>query len=240
MESLSYLVAFSLGLFGSAHCLGMCGGIIGALTLSVDQSRPRERILILLGYNFGRVAGYVLIAVIFYLLVSVPASYLSLSFMRVLAGLLLIAMGFYLADWWRGLQYLEKAGGLLWQKIQPFSQTLLPVRTVKQALLLGVLWGWLPCGLIYSALVYSSTADSVYQAALLMASFAAGTLPAVLFGSLFAENILNLVRKKSLRTLMAVFFIGFGVWTLWSSFAHRAHEPSLLEHSDSTNPQHSH
>lgn len=240
MEPISYVAAFSLGLLGSAHCLGMCGGIIGALTLSIGQVGQYQRLLYLLSYNVGRIASYVSIAIIFYVLVSVPASYFSLNFMRILAGLLLIAMGLYLANWWRGLRYLEKIGGLLWKKIQPFSEALLPVRTAGQALLLGALWGWLPCGLVYSALVYSATADSVSQVALLMLSFALGTLPAVLSGSLLADKVLHLVRKKSVRAFIGILLICFGIWTLWVSVSDHSHKALPSENSGPADSRHLH
>ncbi len=225
MDYLAFFSAFSIGLLGGAHCIGMCGGVIGALTMAIDAKHYQRRLLLISAYNIGRVSSYVIIAVIFYLLVNSIENYLSLNIMRTIAGLLLIAMGLYLANWWRGLTYLEKLGGYLWRFLQPLSKPLLPVTKNWQALFLGAIWGWLPCGLIYSALAYSATASSVQSAALIMLSFAMGTLPAVLLGSLFAERFSIVIKQKNIRVTMAVLIIIFGIWTLLNS--HHGHGESI-------------
>ncbi|MFT7490585.1 MAG: sulfite exporter TauE/SafE [Pseudohongiellaceae bacterium] len=214
MEYLEFFTAVSIGLLGGAHCIGMCGGVIGALTMAVDARDSKRRLTLIVAYNMGRISSYVLIAVLFFLLVDQLESYFALSIMRNIAGLLLIAMGLYIANWWRGLVYLEKLGAHLWRWIQPLSKTLVPVRTIWHALLLGLLWGWLPCGLIYSALVYSATASNVGQAALIMFGFALGTLPTVLLGSFMAERFISLIKAKNVRVVMALLMIIFGVWTI--------------------------
>lgn len=223
-----------MGLLGGAHCIGMCGGIIGALTMAVDAGDTKRRCLLLVLYNLGRMSSYVFIALIFYLLVDSLESYFALNIMRYLAGLLLIAMGLYIADWWRGLVYLEKAGSLLWRKLQPLGKSLVPVKKNWQALLLGALWGWLPCGLIYSALVYSATASSSLEAGLIMLSFAVGTLPAVLLSGLFAERVMSFIKHKLTRSIMALLMIAFGLWTLANN--HSAHHHSI----ESTSEHHHH
>ncbi|MGH1484651.1 MAG: sulfite exporter TauE/SafE family protein [Cellvibrionaceae bacterium] len=223
MDYLSLLTAFSIGLLGGAHCIGMCGGIIGALTMSLKADQYWARLYLILSYNMGRILSYVLIALLFYSIVSSLDGYLSLGFMRIIAGLLLIAMGLYLANWWRGLVYLEKAGGFLWRFIQPIAKSFMPVKTIPQAFLLGMIWGWLPCGLIYSALVYSATGTSAYSAALIMLSFALGTLPAVLLSGLLAERLIAIIQIKHVRIVMAILIIIFGLWTIINSHSHGAH-----------------
>ena len=217
MDYLSLITAFSMGLLGGAHCIAMCGGIIGALTISLKPDQYWQRLYLILSYNLGRILSYMLIALLFYQLVSSLAAYLSLGFMRIVAGLLLIAMGLYLANWWRGLVYLEKAGGFLWQYIQPMARSLMPVKSIPQAFLLGMIWGWLPCGLIYSALVYSATANNAYSAVLVMLGFALGTLPAVLLSGLLAERLLAIIQIQQVRIVMSILIIFFGVWTIVNS-----------------------
>ncbi|HEV8494838.1 MAG TPA: sulfite exporter TauE/SafE family protein, partial [Candidatus Angelobacter sp.] len=99
--------AFLLGLFSSAHCVGMCGGIMGALSMAVPANAKARRWLILLSYNLGRIFSYASMGAI----VGIFAQQITASggavWLRWLAGLLLIAMGLYLANWWRGLTYLE-------------------------------------------------------------------------------------------------------------------------------------
>ena len=220
MELSHLFIAFSIGVLGGAHCIGMCGGIMGALTMAIDTRQYQRRFLMVLAYNLGRVSSYLLIASVFYLFVSQVEQYFALSIIRTLSGLLLIAMGLYLADWWRGLVYLEKAGSHLWRYVQPLSRSLLPVKHFHQALLLGFLWGWLPCGLIYSALVYSSAAQSVTGAVCIMLAFAIGTLPAVMASGLLAERLAALIRHAMLRKTFAIGIIGFGIWTLWYAHSH--------------------
>ncbi len=219
----SLFVAFSIGILGGAHCIGMCGGIIGALTMAVSAENYTKRLLMVLSYNVGRVISYVLIAGLFFAVVDSLQQYFALQFMRYVAGILLIMMGLYLANWWRGLLYLEKVGAIAWKYIQPLGQRLLPVSSYPQALLLGVIWGWLPCGLIYSALAYSASATSTIHAMLIMLAFALGTLPAVLASGLFAERLLVIVKNKGLRTLFSLLIIIFGVWTLYLASAHSGH-----------------
>lgn len=238
MDWLPFISAFTIGLLGGAHCLGMCGGIIGALTMALENDAPRSRFQLVLIYNLGRILSYVLIALLFYSLIAVTADYFKLSWMRWIAGLLLIAMGLYLADWWRGLSYLEKIGNRIWQYIQPLSQSLLPVRSFRQALLLGLIWGWLPCGLIYSALAYSATASTAIQAGFIMLCFGLGTLPTVMSSGLVAEKLLGLIRQKPVRAAAGILMISFGAWTLYHASAHGSHDSQLSIEDHSHHTQH--
>ncbi len=231
MDYFSFVTALSIGLLGGAHCIGMCGGVIGALTMAVDTRDSTRRISLISAYNIGRISSYVLIAVIFYLLIDQIESYFALSIMRSLAGFLLIAMGLYLANWWRGLVYLEKLGAHLWRLIQPLSKSLLPVKTLSHAALLGFIWGWLPCGLIYSALVYSATASSAANAAFIMFGFSLGTLPTVLLGSFMAERFSVFIKTKSVRNVMAICIIIFGIWTIINNHAHHVGHGLHSSHS---------
>lgn len=220
MDIPSLIVAFSVGVLGGTHCIGMCGGIMGALTMAVDADNHRRRMCLVLFYNLGRIASYVFIAWLFYSVIHSIDQYFVLQVMRYIAGLLLIAMGLYLANWWRGLVYLEKLASGLWRYLQPLSRSLIPVRSLTQALMLGALWGWLPCGLIYSALAYAMTAETSLQASSMMLAFGVGTLPAVMATGLLAERMAFLVKAKKLRYTFAVIIIIFGVWTLWHAMSH--------------------
>ena len=221
-----YLIAFSLGLLGSAHCIGMCGGIMGALSFAVSAQAKFQRLALLLLYNLGRLSIYGLMG----LLVGFLGSLFNkeLNVLRVVAGVLLIAMGLYLTNWWRGLVFLEKLGAILWRHIQPYSRYLLPVRAWWQALLLGVMWGWLPCGLIYSTLTYAASQGQPSVAAGVMLVFGLGTMPALMTGSLVAEHVQGrlhqqLIQNRSVRYGFGVAIMLFGVWTLWGSLQHWGH-----------------
>ncbi|WP_226705165.1 sulfite exporter TauE/SafE family protein [Microbulbifer elongatus] len=215
--------ALAIGFFGSSHCVGMCGGISGALGLAVPGQKPAWPRLI--GYSTGRVASYALMG----LLVGMLGAYLAtdiasgLAPLRIVAGLMLIAMALYLADWWRGLVWLERGGAVLWRGVQPLSRKLLPVNSTPQAIALGALWGWLPCGLVYSALAFALAQGSGEQAALAMLAFGLGTVPAVLATGAAAARLRTLVQKPGVRLGMALLVFVFGIWTLWGAAGHGAH-----------------
>ncbi|MBV1930636.1 MAG: sulfite exporter TauE/SafE family protein, partial [Porticoccaceae bacterium] len=143
--------------------------------------------------------------------------------LRGIAGLLLISMGLYLAGWWRGLTLLEKAGQRLWQYLQPLAQGLLPVRTARSAILLGLVWGWLPCGLVYTALAYAATAASPLTGIAQMAAFGLGTLPAVLVGGLSMAKYGRILQGKNFRRVFALSLVAYGLWTLVPVFMIHKH-----------------
>lgn len=229
---LALLSALTLGFVSSLHCVGMCGGIMGALTMAVSPQNQRQKAFYILSYNLGRIITYALMgALLGGILATIPAANMTL---RWVAGLLLIAMGLYLANWWQGLTYLERAGGFLWRRVQPLSKPLLPVDAGYKAFILGGIWGWLPCGLVYSALVFAATQQNAYQSALVMAAFGLGTLPAVFATGMAAESLRRVAQKTGLRRVMALFIIVFGAWTLWAS------TPLMHDHGDHSHHQDSH
>ncbi|WP_228292295.1 sulfite exporter TauE/SafE family protein [Candidatus Thiothrix anitrata] len=185
-----YLAAFLVGLFGGVHCVGMCGGIVGALTFSLPNAK-RESLgslaPMLLAYNTGRVSGYVLAGALMgglgaaFLAVLSPDSVLLFNrILQVFAALFMIALGLYLAEVWYGVAKVEQIGRTLWRHVEPLGRRFMPVNSPVKAFPLGFVWGWLPCGLVYSVLAWAFAAGSVLDGALLMLAFGAGTLPALL------------------------------------------------------------
>ena len=206
--------ALILGLLGGGHCLGMCGGLMGALTLAIPKEQRSRRFRLLLAYNLGRIFSYATAGLLIGLAGWAVANSPAALFMRVLAGLLLIAMGLYLAGWWSGLTRIESLGRGLWRYIQPVANRLLPVSSLPRALLLGALWGWLPCGLVYSTLLWSASQGNALDSALLMLAFGLGTWPVLLATGLAAERVTALLRKRSVRMAGGLLVIAFGIWTL--------------------------
>lgn len=217
------LTAFLLGLFSSAHCVGMCGGIMGALSMAIPAKEPLRRLIILCSYNIGRLLSYVLMGVLVGMFAQQITESGGASALRWLAGLLLIAMGLYLANWWRGLTYLESAGRYLWAYVQPIGKHLMPVNSPVKGLLLGALWGWLPCGLVYSALAYSMAQGHWSSSGLVMLAFGVGTLPSLLLAGIAAQQLTRLLQLRQLRWVMAVLIILFGLWTIWGASGHEHH-----------------
>jgi len=128
--------------------------------------------------------------------------------------LFMVSLGLYLCGWWHGLTRIERIGGVLWRRIEPLGRRLLPVRTLGQAFGIGLVWGWLPCGLVYSVLIWSVSAGGAAEGALLMLSFGLGTLPAVLALGTFAASLAKLVRKIWVQYLAGVLVIAFGLYQI--------------------------
>lgn len=215
--------AFLLGLFSSAHCVGMCGGIMGALSMAIPANARARRWLILLGYNLGRIFSYTLMGAIVGLFAQQITESGGAVWLRWLAGLLLIAMGLYLANWWRGLTYLETGGRYLWAYLQPLGKALMPVDSTAKALALGGIWGWLPCGLVYSALAYAMAQGDATGGGLVMLAFGLGTLPAVLATGFVAQQLGRLLQCRQIRWSFALVVILFGLWTIWGG-GHGSHQ----------------
>jgi sulfite exporter TauE/SafE len=206
--------ALVLGLLGGGHCLGMCGGLMGALTLAIPPEQRGRRLRLLLAYNLGRVLSYACAGLLLGLAGWAVASSPAALALRVVAALLLIAMGLYLAGWWSGLTRIEALGRGLWRHIQPVASRLLPVSSLPRALLLGALWGWLPCGLVYSTLLWAASQGNAGYSAALMLAFGLGTWPVLLATGLAAERVNSLLRRRSVRMAGGLLVILFGLWTL--------------------------
>ena len=215
---LSYPGAFLIGLLGSTHCLGMCGGISASLSMAlpVGKGFRLRQTLLLLAFNAGRIGSYALIAALVALVsTSAAAQWQSLGLvLRALAGLLLIFMGLSMGQWWQGIRYVERAGAPVWKRLSPLTRKFLPVHNVGQALALGALWGWLPCGLIYSTLGWAALQPTTGSAALTMVFFGLGTLPSMLATGYAAGWIRGLQNQMLFRKLTGALLIAFGLWTL--------------------------
>ncbi|MBI6951254.1 sulfite exporter TauE/SafE family protein [Pseudomonas sp. CCOS 191] len=206
--------ALVLGLLGGGHCLGMCGGLMGALTLAIPHEQRSRRLRLLLAYNLGRILSYAAAGLLLGLAGVALASSPLATGLRVAAALLLIAMGLYLAGWWSGLTRIEALGRGLWRHVQPLATRLLPVSSLPRALLLGALWGWLPCGLVYSTLLWAASQGDALHSAALMLAFGLGTWPVLLATGLAAERVGSLLRRRGVRMAGGVLVILFGLWTL--------------------------
>lgn len=211
--------AFLLGLLGSGHCLGMCGGLSSALGLNTQPISPlgsgKLLNLNILAYNLGRVISYSFAGLIVGSIGFWLAKHLSgLNVLRYLSGIMLILMGLYLGKWFNGIMYTEKLGKLLWPYLQPLSKKFIPIRSFKDAFIVGMVWGWLPCGLVYSALIWASLESNIFASTLIMLCFGLGTLPAMLATGIFAQQFNQFVRKPWFRNASACLMIMFGAWSL--------------------------
>jgi sulfite exporter TauE/SafE len=181
----------------------------------------------LLTYNSGRLLSYALAGLIVGLLSNAAAELFQIRYPigGLVGGGFMIALGIYIGGWYATLTSLEHLGGKLWRRIEPFGRKLMPVTSLPQALGLGLLWGWLPCGLVYSTLAWSATAASATQSALLMLAFGAGTLPMLLAMGGLAHKLQAFTRNRWTRYIAGALLIAFGVMILVKATggAHHVH-----------------
>lgn len=217
MIETSFLVLFLTGLLGGGHCIGMCGGIVTALSLNLPDQR---RGFILLAYNAGRMASYVLIGALLGGLAEAGLTLLQLRPLQLalylLANVMIIGMGLYLAGLSPAVTRIEALGKPIWRRLQPLLAPLLPVRHPGQALLAGALWGWLPCGLVYSASLTALASGSAAHGALAMLAFALGTLPNLLAMGVFASTLKSWLQKRPVRLAAGLAVVGLGLYQLLS------------------------
>ncbi len=229
LTAVPYFAAFIAGALGGVHCIGMCGGVVGALVHGLPQT-ARGRISTLLpfvlSYNLGRVLSYAAGGAIAGYLGFAAADwiteYRSWFFLRIAAALLMIGLGLYIAGWWMGLTAVERLGARLWHRIRPIGNRLLPIRRWQQALLLGVLWGWLPCGLVYTVLVWSFAAGGWREGAMLMMSFGAGTMPLLVLLGVTTGRLTAYLQRRTVRGVAGLAVIMFGLWTLAATLVHQS------------------
>jgi len=217
MPDSGFLALFLVGLLGGTHCVGMCGGIVGALSMGGPP-----RFSLHLAYNGGRILSYVAAGAIAGALGGLTTTLSGQLPLRialyVLANLMLIALGLYLMGITQALAFTERLGQNLWKRIQPMTRRFLPARTPAQAFPLGLLWGWLPCGLVYSALATALTAGSAGRGALLMLAFGLGTLPNLLLAGFLLARLRDWVQLRAVRIAAGLLVAGFGAWGLFGAW----------------------
>jgi uncharacterized protein len=225
--------AFIIGLLGSGHCIAMCGGITTMLTSAINKpnsygdiasittknnnaSKSYSKRSLLLSYHLGRIFSYSLIGAIVGFTGSLAAKNLGLplTFLRFLAAIFLILLGLYLGQWLMWLNRVEALGKYLWKYLSPLAKHVIPVNSPKKALGLGALWGWLPCGLIYSTLTWSLASGSALTGASIMLCFGLGTVPALITLSLGINSVKNLLTNDNFRKTMAMSLIIYGCYSL--------------------------
>jgi sulfite exporter TauE/SafE len=216
MTEFSIIAVFFVGLLGGVHCLGMCGSIVGILTAQLPEDGARWPFHI--AYNCGRISSYTLAGLLvgtigqagMLLRDVVPVQHLLFA----LSSLMLIALGLYLAGIWSMVRRIEQAGGMLWQRIQPLTRPLFPITTPARALMLGTLWGWLPCGLVYSVLVTALASGHAQSGAWVMLAFGLGTLPNLLAIGVFWERCRLWVQSPRVRLFAGLMVMAFGIYGL--------------------------
>lgn len=216
MSVAALTAVFLVGLLGGTHCLGMCGGIVTALTVQMPRDRPRWSLH--LAYHAGRITTYAaagalaggLGAAALLLGGALPVQVL----LYIAAQLMLVALGLYLLGVSRYLTGFERAGHALWRRIQPAASALFPIRTAPRGYAVGLLWGLLPCGLVYSVLATAIVAGSAAGGALVMLAFGAGTLPSLLAAGAVLPALQRIRGGQAVRRAAGGIIIAFGLFGL--------------------------
>lgn len=195
--------AFLMGLFGGVHCVAMCGGVVGTLCARIPDPTPRGQALHLLSYNAGRILTYSAMGAFAGGVGAVSARALPFASaqlaLRVAAAIIMIGAGLYLAGLLQSFNRIEGAGSALFRAIGPLWLRLRDAKSKGATVLLGMLWGFLPCGMVYAALALALAAGSAPAGALTLLAFGLGTLPALLIVGGLAEGVRRLSRNLRVR-----------------------------------------
>lgn len=207
------IAMFVLGLVNAGHCAGMCGGIISALSLQSPEDR--SNLILYLGYNSGRLIAYTVMGA---LVGSLSGAVLLLSdvfpiqtVLRACSNVMLVVLGLYLIGFPRVLEPIERAGRVVWRYIQPLTKLFLPVTNLRRALVLGGLWGFIPCGLVYSVLVTALSSGSAARGAVALFAFGLGTIPSLLLASMFLRPLRGFQNSRWLKPISGVLIMGLGL-----------------------------
>lgn len=210
-ESLPLIgAAFVTGLLGSAHCFGMCGGLSGLFAVNASAASLQRDIPMAIAYNLGRILSYAFLGI---LVAAVGQSIVGgipklTAPVRLFSGLLIVIVGLQVAFNWRVLAPVEKAGARIWNRIAPAAKGLLPVTSMPKALGLGLLWGWLPCGLVYSVLLLAATTANPAEGAAVMLAFGVGTMPAMIATGVSASKLAEFMSRRRLGAGLLIVILG--------------------------------
>ncbi len=231
MTDLQLLSVFLIGLLGGVHCIGMCGGIVSAFSVAstrrpfpvavtngsatIGHAMVLGDVMRVLAYNTGRIASYAMAGAIAGGVAQGVRTFSAVSTLQVggywLANLMLVALGLYLMEVWRGLARLEALGQILWRRLQPLMKPLLPVDSIAKAFALGGLWGWVPCGMVYSVLLTAMLSGSALSGAIVMLAFGLGTLPLLVTMGMLGARLQSLTRRRWVRVASGLLVLAFGL-----------------------------
>ncbi|GEA50881.1 cytochrome biogenesis protein [Vibrio inusitatus NBRC 102082] len=215
MNNIDWLGAFLIGLAGAGHCMGMCGGIASAVALNGRKNSFQITLL----YNFGRISSYLLIGA---LVGGAVASSLTvfdsshfLTVLRAIAAVMILLLGLYLAQWWNGLLKIEKMGQHLWKYLSPIAAKMIPLRSPWYAFPVGMVWGWIPCGMVYSMLSWAAVAGSATNGLLIMGCFGLGTLPAMILVGAGSAKYSQFFRSQIIRRVIGSLMIVYSIYSIF-------------------------
>ena len=215
-QEITFLTLFLLGFFGGTHCVGMCGGLSSAFALQLPPHLNRIGLIVLL--NLGRISSYVVIGLLVGLVgqvgISLDDTRAVQNGLYIAAYVLLLLLGLYLAGISTAATKIEGIGKPIWKRLNPLLNKLLPIKSVPACFGVGMLWGWLPCGLVYSASLYALGSGNALHGGLYMLAFALGTLPNLLAMGIFAAQLKTFLQKRMVRLCAGLLVAGWAIWRL--------------------------
>ena len=231
------IITFNLGLFSTLHCVAMCGGVISTMMLAGSDEKKTSnsnKFNISFAYNLGRIVSYSMAGLISGFvgekIINISSS-INLHFiLQLIATTVLIGIALNMLAILPFNKLLESLGMKLWKYLQPLGKYLLPINTLSRALFFGMLWGWLPCGMVYAALLLSLSVASPMESMLLMFVFGLGTFPGMVSAGYFSGKLAELQTKKSLRVITAAILMLIAIsLPLSSYYFSKQHDHSAME-----------
>jgi len=215
MTDFNLLSAFLIGLAGGVHCIGMCGGIVVALRMATPSHRSPLPFTLM--YNVGRIVSYSIAGALTGALGTILNRTLpnASTILTIFSGVMLIMLALYLGNWYKGLNALESLGQGIFKRIQPLSKRFIPFSTPLHALPYGFIWGWLPCGLVYSTLTWSLSSSSALDGALIMLFFGLGTLPTLIAASFSVDYLVRGFQHPITRQLIASAILMYAILLIY-------------------------
>jgi len=221
IDNYNFYSALLIGFMSSAHCVVMCGGVASILSANIPlhHRNTPSKLLYLLAYNAGRIFSYCVAGALLGYSFGFFAfkSHLLFSLLQLVSGIMLVLVGLYIGQWLNVISYVERLGKALWTKISPLAKRQIPFKSPYGAISFGLVWGWLPCGLVYSTLTWAAASGSSAQGALIMLGFGAGTLPAMFAIGIVANKLKLLLQHRVIKYLSALLIITFGVQHIYIS-----------------------
>jgi sulfite exporter TauE/SafE len=201
------LALFGMGLASGLHCLGMCGGIVTAFTARQPLLRKNLIFARQVAFNAGRIASYSAAGVV---AGATGALFHGSTALFLAVNLLLVFVGLQLCGVRTPMTWLERLGAPLWRRVQPLAARMFNAN----AFVGGLLWGLIPCGLVYGALGAAALAGSPARGATAMAAFGLGTLPWLLAAGMAAVRLRALIHRRPVRIGTGGLVVAYGAWGL--------------------------
>jgi hypothetical protein len=238
---LTFIAAFVAGLAGSGHCLAMCGGMASLLAARQHNARPVRQAF---SYNLGRILSYsiagAIVGMLGQLLVLGSGMQAIAGHLRLVTGIIIVLAGLTLLFGNRLFKPFEAIGSAFWKRIAPLAVSSLKNEQSGSpgVFWLGMLWGWLPCGMTYAMLATASVTADPLHAAGLMAAFGLGTLPSMLGTGLAGMTLRDRLASGNTRRIAGALMIAIGIWTAQPMKLINNFQPAETEKSEATHHRH--